>query len=78
MFSNIPFDKKLHFVAGFIATLLVSTLLTNIRAGIIAGVLIGIAKEVYDQITYGGFDYQDMLATWFGSAIAGLLYLGIT
>lgn len=67
---KIPYDKKLHFFLGAIISLLVIVIFSDFRAGLITGIIAGIAKEVYDQITYGGFDWVDMVATWLGSAFA--------
>ena len=68
--SKIPYDKKLHFLSGAIISLLVVIIFADFRAAIITGIIAGITKEVYDQITYGGFDWVDMVATWLGSAFA--------
>ena len=53
---NIPYDKKLHFIAGFLLCV-VLTLINDPITGIGAAVGAGIMKECYDEYTYGGFDW---------------------
>lgn len=78
----MAYDKKLHFIAGLCISV-VSMLLcfyyngtTNLWLGLGCGMAAGVAKEIKDEITYGGFDYLDMLYTWAGSLLgAGLVYI---
>ena len=78
----MPYDKKLHFIAGLCITCIAIILcycsygIVNLWFGLFFGVLAGLLKEVKDQITYGGFDRLDMYTTWAGSLLgAGLCYL---
>lgn len=78
----MPYDKKLHFLAGLCITCVAIILcyciygIVNLWFGLFFGVLAGLLKEVKDEITYGGFDYVDMLVTWLGAiAGAGLVYV---
>ena len=78
----MPYDKKLHFLAGLYITCVAIILcyciygIVNLWFGLFFGVLAGLLKEVKDEITYGGFDYVDMLVTWLGAiAGAGLVYV---
>ena len=78
----MPYDKKLHFLAGLCITCIVIITcyfnfgVVNLRFGLGCGMVAGVAKEVKDEITYGGFDYVDMLVTWLGAiAGAGLVYM---
>ena len=78
----MPNDKKLHLLAGICITCIAILLCylyygtVNIWLGLGCGMAAGVAKEVKDQITYGGFDYLDMLYTWAGSLLgAGLVYI---
>ena len=78
----MPYDKKLHFIAGLCITCIAIILcyciygIVNLWFGLFFGVLAGLLKEVKDEITYGGFDYVDMLVTWLGAiAGAGLVYV---
>lgn len=70
---KIPYDKKLHFLCGFLISLLVG--LYNPLYGLLAGVTAGVAKELYDYYDYGLFDKYDMLATWAGALIGTCLCL---
>jgi len=67
IFPNIPVDKKLHFIAGFLIAL-IGGILTDPITGIGFALAAGIAKECYDDYSYGKFDIADMLATWVGGA----------
>ena len=70
----MPYDKKLHFIAGLAIAIIFGW--QNPLIGLAAGFAAGVAKEVYDYLDYGGFDKQDMYATWAGSLLgAGLCYL---
>ena len=67
-------DKTLHFIAGAIIAAPVAYTLGPL-AGLAAGSLAGLAKEVRDQIAYGGFDVADLFATVAGAAVgAGITY----
>lgn len=56
-------DKVLHFLVGLIVTLGLSLLgLTPMTIFVIV-FLIAFSKELYDEITYGGFDWYDLIAT---------------
>ncbi len=68
---KIPQDKKLHFGAGLVISLLYGYLM-NPLTGIATAVLAGIAKECYDYVDYGEFDFMDCLATWVGG-VAGYI-----
>lgn len=58
---DIPKDKLLHSFYGVLIYLVAA--LVNPMFGIIAVIVIAIAKEVYDEIKYGGFDWVDIVAT---------------
>ena len=59
--ANIPHDKLLHSFYGVLIYLVAA--LVSPMFGIIAVVVIAVAKEVYDEIKYGGFDWKDIVAT---------------
>lgn len=78
----MAYDKKLHFIAGLCISVLAMLLYfyyygtVNVWLGLGGGMVAGVAKEVKDEITYGGFDSLDMYATWAGSLLgAGLIYI---
>ena len=59
--ASIPHDKLLHSFYGVLIYVVAS--LVNPIFGIIAVVVIAVAKEAYDEIRYGGFDWKDIIAT---------------
>ena len=61
LMADIPKDKLLHSFYG-VLIYLVAALVSPVF-GVIAVVVIAIAKEVYDEIKYGGFDLVDIVAT---------------
>ena len=78
----MDYDKKLHFLAGLCISVVAMLLYfyyygtVNVLLGIGCGMVAGVAKEVKDEIAYGGFDKYDMYATWAGSLLgAGLIYI---
>ena len=78
----MAYDKKLHFIVGLCISVVAMLLYfyyygtINVLPGIGCGMVAGVAKEIKDEISYGGFDKYDMLATWAGSLLgAGLIYI---
>ena len=76
----MAYDKKLHFLAGLCISVAAMLLYfyyygtVNVLLGVGGGMVAGVAKEVKDEITYGGFDELDMLTTWLGATVgAGLV-----
>ncbi len=63
----MPKDKLLHIAAGALTGL--SAFLIGWYALLVV-LAVGVAKEVYDEKKYGGFDRADILATICGGAIA--------
>ena len=59
--ADIPKDKLLHSFYGVLIYLV--AVLVSPMFGIIAVVIVAVAKEVYDEIKYGGFDWGDIVAT---------------
>ena len=75
MFKKIPYDKRLHFLAGLGCSLLFGVII-NTLVGFISGIVIGILKEIYDFYDYGKFDCYDMFATWIGAIVgASIVWL---
>lgn len=66
--QKIPYDKKLHFIAGLLIFLAVSIAI-NPTCGLITSMGAGVAKEIKDYLDYGGPDVMDCLATWLGGGI---------
>ena len=73
VFPLIPYDKKLHFLAGLIICILFS-IINDPITGIGGAICAGIAKECYDDHIYGGFDWQDMVMTWVGGCVGFTLF----
>ena len=74
-----PTDKILHFIAGFLITVIFSYVayLQGLdypqSYGIVLGVCAGIGKEAFDYYDYGKADFFDMMATFIGVFIGGVL-----
>ena len=66
--TKIPYDKKLHFIAGLLISLAVSIAI-NPTCGVLTAMAAGVAKEIKDYLDYGGPDVYDCLATWLGGGI---------
>lgn len=79
MFENIPYDKKLHFIAGFIIAVIIGLIAYFMSFGnfIILGMAVsfaaGIGKEIRDEYVYSGFDWKDIVATWIGALVGGVM-----
>lgn len=68
--GSIPSDKMLHFVAGMLITAIVAVVIPRFASlAVTVAVIAGFAKEVRDEIAYGGFDWKDLLATVLGGAV---------
>jgi hypothetical protein len=66
--QKIPYDKKLHFIAGLLISLAVSIAI-NPTCGLLTSMAAGVVKEIKDYLDYGGPDVIDCLATWLGGGI---------
>ena len=64
----IPKDKQYHFLSGLIIAILGGVIIDPIT-GIGLAIVAGIAKECYDDHSYGKYDIADMIATWIGGAV---------
>lgn len=61
-------DKLLHFAAGAIIAF-PATLAVGEVWGIAIAVFAGVAKEIRDELAYGGADLGDLLATVAGGLV---------
>ena len=68
--ASIHHDKLLHSFYGIL--LYVAAALVNPIFGILAVIVAAVAKELYDEVRYGGFDWVDIVAT---VAIPMLLFI---
>lgn len=62
-------DKVLHFFISFALVFVLSIPFTPVTA-VGFTFAIGILKEVYDQISYGGWSWGDIIANILGIALA--------
>jgi len=65
-FTQIGEDKLYHFAAGAYSGYTGYKVFKTPESPIVSAFAIGLGKEVYDEITYGGFDDADLLATTLG------------
>tara|TARA_Y100001938_G_C7957474_1_gene362500 strand:+ start:312 stop:671 length:360 start_codon:yes stop_codon:yes gene_type:complete len=65
-FAQIGEDKLYHFVAGSFSGYTGYKTFKTPESPIVSAFAVGFAKEVYDEISYGGFDDADLLATTLG------------
>lgn len=71
---KIPSDKMLHFIAGMLGTAIVAVIVPRFAPiAMSVAVVAGFAKELRDEITYGGFDWYDLLATVLGGVVMQVL-----
>ena len=74
---EIPYDKRLHILAGFIIAFIFSIVFGWLE-GLTAGIIAGVGKEVYDKLDYGLFDIEDMITTFIGSIVGVAFYMVLT
>ena len=70
--GNIPSDKMLHLIAGMLIAGVVGIIPCFANYALIVAVVAGVAKEVYDEFSYGGWDSIDLLYTAIGGAVMQL------
>ena len=70
---NLPRDKQLHFIAGFLVALVAGSLCSSLWVALLAAVVVGAAKEGYDALGYGTVDLWDFIWTVLG----GLAYVAV-
>ena len=68
--GSIPSDKMLHFIVGMLITAIVAVIVPRFTPiAMTVAVVAGFAKEIRDEIAYGGFDWKDLLATILGGVV---------
>lgn len=75
--KGIGDDKIYHFAAGALfgggVQAVVYSETGNVKKafawGLASSLTIGLAKEIVDEIQYGGFDSKDLLATFLGGVV---------
>ena len=68
-FAQIEKDKQLHFAAGIATGYVSEKLFDTPESPIISAFAVGLGKEIYDEISYGGFDDFDLFATTLGGIV---------
>lgn len=68
IFPSVPYDKKLHFLAGLLIAIL-SGVIIDPMTGLGFAIAAGIFKECWDSYNDEPFDIFDMLVTWLGGAV---------
>lgn len=51
------------------------SLIVNIPIGFVSAIIIGIAKEFLDEIDYGLFDIEDLIADILGASLGTVIML---
>lgn len=73
----IPYDKQLHFVAGFTISAIVSLLALRVGhdpwIGFVVACAAGLMKESYDRTGRGQKDFLDFWWTGLGGVVAPLV-----
>ena len=72
-FAQIEKDKQLHFAAGVISGYVGEKVFNTPESPIISAFAVGLGKEIYDEISYGGFDDFDLFATTLGGIVIYLV-----
>ena len=72
-FAQIQKDKQLHFAAGIITGYVGKKVFNTPESPIISAFAVGLGKEIYDEISYGGFDDFDLFATTLGGIVIYLV-----
>ena len=74
MLGSIPSDKMLHFIVGMLITAIAAVIVPRFAPiAMTVAVVAGFAKELRDEIAYGGFDWKDLLATVIGGVVMQVL-----
>lgn len=68
IFPSIPFDKKLHFLCGFIIALVMGFVIDPIT-GLGLAIVAGIGKECYDDYHDKKIEVADAVATAIGGCV---------
>lgn len=67
--GSIQADKLLHFIAGMLIAGVVGIIPCFANYALIVAVIAGLAKESYDEYSYGGWCWDDLLYTVIGGAV---------
>jgi hypothetical protein len=67
--GTIQADKLLHFIVGMLIAGVIGIIPCFANYALIVAAVAGVAKEVYDEFSYGGWDSLDLLYTAMGGAV---------
>lgn len=67
--SAMEYDKKLHLGMGTSIGFFTQSFIDDPMISFMACSSAGLAKEIYDEIDYGGADHRDLLFSMFGCAV---------
>jgi hypothetical protein len=67
--GSIQADKLLHLISGMLIAGMVGIIPCFANYAFIVAVVAGVAKEVYDEFSYGGWDSLDLLYTAIGAVV---------
>ena len=71
--AQIEKDKQLHFIAGALSAYVGEKIFKTPESPILSAFAAGISKEIYDEITYGGYNDPDLFATTLGGVVIYLI-----
>ena len=72
--TSVPHDKLLHFIAGMLITALFAVVFARFAPfAVTVAIVAGFAKEAYDEWSYGGWDWDDLLATIVGGVVMQII-----
>jgi hypothetical protein len=75
--NMIPYDKKLHLLAGFLICIIGTVIFHNVLIGFGLSVLAGLLKELRDKLSEKGTcELLDFIYTALGGLIGTLLFFG--
>ncbi|MEA5357590.1 hypothetical protein VB319_27035 [Vibrio parahaemolyticus] len=71
--ANVDDDKILHFGASTAIGFASQSFFEDKDSGFYTCAAVGVAKELYDEVDYGGFDTNDMVMNLVGCAVGTVI-----
>ena len=68
-------DKTKHAIVSLALVLMLYMFTANVALSMAYTMMIGVCKELYDEWSYYGFDWKDLVADVIGIIIGGLICL---
>lgn len=66
---SVESDKKMHFAVSAGLGFAANSIMDDYRYSMASCMAVGVAKEVYDEIDYGGFSEKDLVADLLGCGV---------